>query len=76
MNYKPNNVNWCVGDFVIHDADAKNERMLMLVVAVNLNGDIRTVYVNQDVSAKSYINRKEVLHDPERFGIVGYSRQS
>lgn len=32
MNYEPNRIVWKSGDVVIHDADAKDERMLMEVL--------------------------------------------
>ena len=32
MNYKANEIDWNIGDIIIHDADAKRENMLMEVI--------------------------------------------
>ena len=69
MNYDENKINWQIGDTVIHDADEKSELYLMQVVRIVPNGDIETKYYNRKGTQKYYINRKEVLHDPARFGI-------
>ncbi len=75
MNYEPNIIDWAVGDLVIHDADAKTAEMLMRVVDIGLpDGRLKTEYANRGGNKKCYRNRKEVLHDPARFGIdVGES---
>ena len=71
MNYEPNTIDWAVGDLVIHDADAKTADMLMRVVEIGLlDGRLKTVYANRKGSESYYLNRKDVLHDPTRFGIV------
>lgn len=44
MNYEPNTVRWEVGDFVIHDIDAKNQSMIMQVIGYQKNGLCKTVY--------------------------------
>jgi hypothetical protein len=54
---------------VIHDADAKNARMLMVVTGRTKDGAYITRYVDQAVCADRYENRLMVLHDPRRFGI-------
>lgn len=71
MNYEPNEIDWAVGDLVIHDADEKSERMLMRVVEIGLpDWRIKTEYANRKGNERYYTNRKDVLHDPARFGIV------
>lgn len=73
MNYEPNTTKWKIGDIVIHDADAKNERMLMRVVGYEDNGKLITKYINFESGEPMYTNRIDVLHDPARFDIVGYN---
>jgi len=68
MNYKPNTIDWKVGDIVIHDADEKNSSMLMEVNDLYC-GQYRTSYINRKGSVPFYWNLKEVLHDPARFDI-------
>ena len=71
MNYEPNKIDWQVGDLVIHDADAKTADMLMRVVEIGLpDGQLKTEYANRKGNEPHYLNRKGVLHDPARFGIV------
>lgn len=71
MNYEPNRIDWAVGDLVIHDDDAKTAEMLMRVVKIGLpNRQIMTEYVNISGNRAQYLNRKNVFHDPARFGIV------
>ena len=70
MNYEKNIVDWNVGDVVIHDADEKKELYLMKITYKFLTtGDFETEYINRVGTQKRYNNRKEVLHDPARFGI-------
>ena len=75
MNYKPNTIDWKVGDIVIHDADAKKPRMLMLVIRVQKNGLIVTEYIDENIRRlclflqTKYKNDKKFLHDPKIFGI-------
>ena len=65
-----NKTDWSLGDLVIHDADAKTSEMLMRVAAVDApDGRITTEYINRVGNEPHYLNRKEVLHDPGRFGI-------
>ena len=69
MNYEENNIDWKIGDIVIHDADAKKEEMLMEVVKVELSG-ISTRYINKkEYGYQYYMNDKKFLHDPKRFKI-------
>lgn len=68
MNYKPNEIEWNIGDIVIHDADSKHWYMLMKVIGID--GDrYKTTYINRAGNADHYWNRKEVLHDPSRFNL-------
>lgn len=70
MNYERNIRAWRVGDLVIHDADEKTARMLMLVTGYTKRGLVRTVYVDYTVWGNAiYKNDIGLLHDPERFGI-------
>lgn len=78
MNYKPNEINWKVGDIVIHDADAKKEEMLMKVIRI-IKTLKKTIYETKlfnypnkkfmNSKENRYLNKKECLHDPKRFGI-------
>ena len=70
MNYEPNTTKWEIGDIVIHDADAKNERMLMRVIGYEDNGKLITEYIKFESPDKTYTNRIEVLHAPSLFGIL------
>ena len=73
MNYEPNTIDWPVGSPVIHDADAKEVRMLMRVIGRLADGRVETRYISEEMCAKHgrkvWHNRQEVLHDPSRFGI-------
>lgn len=69
MIYEANSTRWKLGDYVIHDADAKNERMLMVVTGCTNEGTYITRYANKDVCQKRYQNPLRALHDPRRFGI-------
>lgn len=70
MNYAPNTTHWRRGCLVIHDADAKREHMLMVVIGFGRDGLVKTQYVDADRhSRKVYTNVMAVLHDPARFGI-------
>ena len=74
MNYEPNTVDWNKGDVVIHDADAKEEYMLMVVIGIKKNDLIKTKYLHRETVVKFggnpvYLNDKKYLHDPKIFGI-------
>lgn len=69
MNYEPNTTKWGKGDIVIHDADAKEPKMLMTVVGMTKEGLVKTVYTNTLMRRTVYLNPREVLHDPSRFGL-------
>ena len=72
--YAPNTTRWRVGDFVIHDADAKRADMLMVVTGYSREGIYRTRYAFPDEQPrlwrrKVWRNTLAPLHDPSRFGI-------
>lgn len=72
MNHKPNTVKWSRGAIVIHDADAKEPKMLMKVVGYTRDGLVKTQYVDRRHKRKIWKNPMEALHDPARFGINNY----
>lgn len=67
MNYEPNTTQWQKGDFVLHDADAKEPRMLMRVIGYTRDGLCKTQYMTPDHKRTIWKNRIAVLHDPERW---------
>lgn len=69
MNYEPNTIQWRRGAIVIHDADAKEPRMLMRIMGFNRAGLAKCQYVHPDRPRKLYTNGIEFLHDPTRFGL-------
>ena len=69
MNYDPNQTKWVLGDVVIHDADAKQPAMLMIVVGVRSDDHVYTRYAYGHVDEQVYCNHRELLHDPARFGL-------
>jgi hypothetical protein len=69
MIHEANSTRWKLGDHVIHDADAKTERMLMIVTGCTKDGAYITRYADKSVCAERYENPLNVLHDPARFGI-------
>ena len=74
MTYEPNSIDWPVGALVIHDADAKEAFMLMRVVGRTRDGRLKTRYAYKQPrscgwSRKVWVNPKERLLDPARFGI-------
>jgi len=77
MNYEPNTIKWKTGDIVIHDADAKSEEMLMVVLGYRCDGNIcETVYLrpcSRDSITRRLVFSNEIqhLHDPARFGLKG-----
>lgn len=71
MNYEANTTKWKKGDIVIHDADAKEERMLMVVIGYTRDGLVKTEYIDRIWHYKNrYHNELKYLLDPARFGIV------
>ena len=67
--YPPNTKDWKTGDIVIHDADAKEKRMLMRVIGITATGQVLTKYINEDTGKveKVWMNDKVFLHDPSLF---------
>ena len=70
----PNATPWRVGDFVIHDSDAKRADMLMVVIGCSRQGIYRTRYAFPEEQRRAWRrkvwrNRVESLHNPARFGI-------
>lgn len=76
MNDTPNTTHWKKGDIVIHDADRKCDRMLMVVIGYTRDGLCKTRYVNPSVSRKVYINEIAYLHDPKRPDILKWWRDN
>lgn len=72
MNYEANTENWGVGEIVIHDADAKEPRMLMVVIGRDAKTkEIRTQYLlTSEHGRKVWKNDPKYLHDPKRFGLA------
>ncbi len=68
MIYEANTTRWEIGDIVIHDADAKTDRMLMRVVGETDDGRLITRYLDRSVCRDKYENRPDVLHDPYSSG--------
>ena len=78
MNYTPNTQQWRLGDIVLHDADEKSPRMLMLVMGFTRDGLAKTQYVDRRRRRMIWKNELKYLHNPSRFGInpdLGYRRQ-
>ena len=72
MNYEENNIDWKIGDVIIHDADAKEERMLAKIVEKKETKEgmkYRMIYFDKKKNYETWWNSKEPLHDPKRFGI-------
>jgi len=58
MFYIENKTKWQKGDIVIHDADAKNHKMLMVVISVDDTGLAKSVYFNISEIVPNCIIRK------------------
>lgn len=69
MNYEANITPWKHGNIVIHDADAKEPRMLMKVVCIQRDGRYRTQYIDKRHKRTMWVNDMASLHDPAHFGI-------
>ncbi len=72
MNYEENNIDWNIGDIVIHDADAKDERMLAKIVEKKETKQgirYRILYFNKENNYERWWNSIRPLHDTKRFGI-------
>lgn len=69
MNYEPNLIKWTKDSIVIHDADAKEPKMLMRVTGFTRDGMVKTKYINPALPRREYRNSMTYLHDPARFGL-------
>lgn len=69
MIHEPNLTHWKKGDVVLHDADAKEPGMLMVVIGFALDGLVKTQYVDKRRTRKVWKNEMKYLLDPDRFGI-------
>ena len=78
LNYEPNTVKWSPGSLVIHDKDAKKERLLLEVGTTAKVADghiVRVKYISipEDELPPEvrgwFRNPLCVLHDPKRFNI-------
>lgn len=72
--HQPNRKRWKRGDIVIHDRDAKEQRMLRIVVAELPDGRLRTVFafrneLPSEWRRRVFLDDPRLLHDPRRFGI-------
>lgn len=71
MNYDPNTIQWRPGDVVIHDADAKEPRMLMRVIGYDSTGECKTEYILSERNRnRVFYNPVAYLHSPSRFGLI------
>ena len=58
MNYEANTIEWKPGDIVIHDADSKDHKMLMVIISVDDTGMAKSKYLNIDEIVPTCIIRK------------------
>ncbi len=73
MNYKPNKIQWKIGDYIIHDADNKSEHMLAKIVEIKEDNEgkmYRIEYVDEKHNHGEWWNELKYLHDPLRFNIL------
>lgn len=70
MNYDPNTTHWLPGSIVLHDADAKEPRMVMKVIGYDRQGLCMTRYITggRKRTRHIYHNELKYLHDVECFG--------
>lgn len=79
MNWDANTIHWGKGDFVLHDADAKEPKMLMVVTGYDDDGLVRTRYVYPREGRnmrEGYRNDLKYLHDPKEWGVDENTKQS
>lgn len=69
MYYEENKIQWRRGDTVLHDADAKEPRMLMVIVGFTRDGLAKCQYVDKRHKRTIYRNDLKYLHDPKNFGV-------
>lgn len=72
MNYTPNTIHWHKGAIVIHDAGAKEPKMLMRVIGYTRDGLCKTQYISKQHKRTIWKNRIAVLHDPTRFDLISH----
>lgn len=70
--HAPNAMQWRVGDFVIHDLDAKRADKVMVVIGCSRQGVYRTRHSLPEEQPRAWrrkvwSNTVESLHDPARF---------
>lgn len=70
MNHEPNLIQWHKGAIVIHDAAAKEPKMLMRVIGYTRDGLVKTQYIDKRRKRTIHKNPKESLHDPRRFDLL------
>lgn len=74
MNYEPNTIDWQIGDLVLHDADAKEPRMLMVVVGeTDIPHQYMTIYVGQDDKQRREIMRATARINAPDAAIIWYN---
>lgn len=66
MNYEPNLIGHAIGALVLHDADAKEPKMIMKVVDYSKKGLCKTVYLDEH-NTKVWKNDIKYLHAIDRF---------
>ena len=71
VNYEANTIHWVKGSVVIHDADAKEPKMLMRIVGFTRDGLAKCQYVDKRHKRTIYPNAIAPLHTPARFGLNG-----
>ena len=72
MNYPENNIDWQIGDVIIHDADYKAIKCLARIVEKKETPQgmrYRMEYVNPELNYHEWWNSIKSLHDPKRFDI-------
>lgn len=75
LNYEANKREWQPGDIVIHDADEKSPRMLMIVLGYSRDGQVRSRYLIGKAKGRNrrvWKNYMDCLHEPERFGLQSH----
>lgn len=80
--HHPNRRQWQRGDLVIHDRDAKEHRLIRVVVARLPGGLLQSVYAfrkelpdNWSARHKVFTDRPEYLLDPKRFRLTTKPRR-
>lgn len=58
MIHEANTTQWKVGDIVVHDADSKDHKMLMVILAVDDSGMAKSKYINLRELVPTCLNGK------------------